>query len=125
MSGPTNGAFVQGASNGIRLLDVRDGTSITLLVGEKHVPLDKWGVGWWDCSLYNGDYPLCSSRPAGVDFPLARSLRDQGMVFGSYHPQICQFAFCDGHVAALPVSISPRTLGLLANREDGEVIPEY
>ena len=46
-------------------------------------------------------------------------------VFGSYHPGICQFAFCDGSVHALPVTINLVTLGRLAARNDGEPIPEY
>jgi prepilin-type processing-associated H-X9-DG protein len=98
---------------------------MTLMVGEKHVPLGQWGVGWWDCSMYNGDYPSCSARPAGVDFPLAQSPRDLGMTFGSYHTGVCQFAFADGHVQALANSISPRTLGQLAGRDDGEVVGEF
>ena len=50
---------------GDALLSFSDGLSNCLLVGEKHVPEGKNGVGWWDCSLYNGDYHQCSTRTAG------------------------------------------------------------
>jgi len=101
-----------------------DGLSQTIMIGEKHVPLDRFGVGWWDCSLYNGHYYHCSGRPAGPAAPLARTLREQGWRFGSYHPGICQFSFGDGSVRALHTNISGSTLGLLAHRSDGEVIRE-
>ena len=95
------------------------------MVGEKHVPLRTFGVGELDSSIYNGDRFLSHSRPAGPDYPLARTKTEISPVFGSYHTGVVQFAFCDGHVDRLNVNINPRTLGLLAHREDGEVIPNY
>ena len=108
-----------------RLESFTDGLSHTLLVGEKHVPDGKHGVGWWDCSLYNGDYHQCSSRAAGRRFPLTTNPRDPGWKFGSLHLQVVQFCFADGHVEALAETIDPRTLELLGMRNDGEVIPPY
>jgi hypothetical protein len=95
------------------------------LAGEKHVPLGEFGVGWWDCSTYNGDYYACSTRSAGPNYPLARQMTDTGWMFGSYHPGICQFCMADGSVRPLPVTIDLRVLGLLAQRNDGEIIPDY
>jgi hypothetical protein len=129
MSGPGDGAFSQYGSAGIPFAAITDGLSNTLMVGEKHVALGRFGHGWLDSSLYNGNYPVASTRPAGPGFPLATSLTDetvlQSWVFGSYHPGICQFVFCDGSVRPLPVSIDPSVLGLLARRNDGEVIPAW
>jgi prepilin-type processing-associated H-X9-DG protein len=96
-----------------------------LLVGEKHVPPDSFGDYPWDCSIYDGHNMVCATRAAGPGFPLAGSRYDRGWLFGSYHTGLCQFTFADGSVHALPVSISPVTLGLLAHRSDGQVIPEY
>jgi prepilin-type N-terminal cleavage/methylation domain-containing protein len=43
-----------------RLRDFTDGTSQTFLIGEKHVPLSKFGQSgpsWGDGAIYNGDFP--------------------------------------------------------------------
>jgi prepilin-type N-terminal cleavage/methylation domain-containing protein/prepilin-type processing-associated H-X9-DG protein len=110
---------------GLRFSNITDGLSNTLMVGEKHVPLGKEGVGWWDCSTYNGDYYQCSSRPAGRLAPLTTDLRDQGWKFGSRHTHVVQFCFADGHVQSLRDSIDPYTLELLAIPNDGQVIPDF
>ena len=94
-------------------------------MGEKHVPINQFGVGGWDCSMYNGDMVVCSSRSAGLSYPLAQSIRDPGWKFGSYHPNLCQFAFADGSVRVLYTTIDPYILQLLANMADGLPIPPY
>jgi prepilin-type processing-associated H-X9-DG protein len=102
-----------------------DGLSNTLLVGEKHVPQGKLGVGWWDCSTYNGDYYQCSARAASRAFGLATHPQDPAWKFGSPHPLVVQFCFADGHVGKVPATIHPYTLELLAMPNDGQVIPDY
>ncbi len=113
------------AGTGFRFADFTDGLSNTLLVGEKHVPIGRFGVGWWDCSSYNGNYYKCSTRTAGVAFPLTTHPHDTGWKFGSMHTQVVQFCFADSHVQSLPESINPYTLELLVKRDDGLVIPDY
>jgi prepilin-type processing-associated H-X9-DG protein len=117
------GPFQMGA--GVRFEDFGDGLSQTFLVGEKHVPITKNGVGWWDCSTYNGRYFMCSSRSAGRLFPLTTDGQDPNWRFGSRHMAVVQFVFADGHVKAVPVSTNPYVLELLSMLNDGEVIPEY
>jgi prepilin-type N-terminal cleavage/methylation domain-containing protein/prepilin-type processing-associated H-X9-DG protein len=102
-----------------------DGLSNTLLVGEKHVPQDKGGVGWWDCSIYNGDYYQCSARAASRAFGLTNNPQDQGWKFGSRHMLVVQFCFADGHVGKIPATIHPYTLELLSMKNDGQVIPDF
>jgi prepilin-type N-terminal cleavage/methylation domain-containing protein/prepilin-type processing-associated H-X9-DG protein len=118
-----HGPFQQ--RTGFRFADFTDGLSNTLLIGEKHVPQGQQGVGWWDCSLYNGDYYHCSTRAASRAMPLTTNPRDPGWKFGSLHTQVVQFCFADGHVHALAESINPYTLELLSMRNDGQVIPDY
>ena len=119
-----DGAFQLG-SFAVRLADITDGLSFTIFAGEKHVQLGQFGVGWNDCSQYNGDYVVCATRGAGTDYPLAATPRDTGWRFGSYHPNICQFVFGDGSVRIIQVSINPATLGLLAGINDGVPITEF
>jgi len=117
------GPFQMGA--GLRFEDFIDGLSQTLLVGEKHIPIGKNGVGWWDCSTYNGRYFMCSTRSAGRMFPLTTDPQDPTWKFGSRHTGVVQFIFADGHVKAIPTTIDPYVLELLGMVNDGQVIPEY
>jgi prepilin-type N-terminal cleavage/methylation domain-containing protein len=112
-------------AKGVRLVEVTDGLSQTLLAGEKHIPDSLFGEYPYDCSVYDGHNRVCSVRCAGPGFRLAQSRKDLAQVFGSAHPGLVQFVFGDGSVRPLFVSIDPYTLGLLANRSDGEAIPAY
>ena len=122
-----NGAFHTGLrGKGVRLAEITDGTSNTLLIGEKHVQTGKFGVASWDCSMYDGEQILCSTRGAGLSYPLVTSLRDSRVNFGSYHLAVCMFVFADGSVHALSLETSPQTLDYLANIGDGQVeIPGF
>ena len=84
-----------------------------------------FGTGPLDCSIYNGDYWICSTRSAGPSFPLATSRFEAKWKFGSRHPGLCQFVFCDGSVRSLANGIDPAILGLLAQVDDGQVVPSY
>jgi len=121
--GPTNGAFQWG--KGFTYAAFIDGLSNTLFVGEKHVPIDKFGICWWDCSLYDGLYPTCYSRAAGDNYPLTTDNKSQDMVFGGYHQAVVLFCFGDGGVRNIPAHINSHILSLLARRNDGEPPPEY
>lgn len=117
------GPFQMGT--GFRILDFTDGTSNTLMVGEKHVPQDKHGYGWWDCSIYNGDYHQCSTRTASRQLPPTTNPFDGGWKFGSRHTQVIMFCFADGHVRSLPETIDPLTYERLGHRNDGWVIGDF
>lgn len=107
------------------MAEITDGVSNTILVGEKHVPLNQFGVGGLDSSTYNGDYPLSYSRGGGMGIGLARSLTDPDWKFGSYHTAVCQFVMGDASVQAITNTINPDILGLLLCINDGETIPPY
>jgi prepilin-type N-terminal cleavage/methylation domain-containing protein len=117
------GAFE--AVRGLRIADFTDGPSNSLLVGEKHVPIDKHGVGWYDCSTYDGAYIKCSSRAASRSHPLTTNPRDPRWLFGSRHTGVVQFCFVDGRVRSLSETIDPYVLELLSMRSDSMVTPDY
>src|SRR5438132_14160051 len=71
-----NGAFE--AVKGVRTVQITDGLSNTLMVGEKHVPPGSFGAFPLDCGIYDGHNPSCNTRGAGTSFPLAISRDDPG-----------------------------------------------
>ena len=147
-----SGPFVRGKS-GVRLLSIRDGTSSTLMVGEKHVQRGTEGkgayagagtpvvnpnstdypqlvppypgeLGMYDNSIYNGQYFHGNTRPAGPLFPLARHRDESGWKFGSVHDGgNVNFVFCDGHVKSIKNTISGYALAALAGKDDGRLTP--
>ncbi len=116
------------------LADILDGTSNTFLAGEKHVPdccLGRPYVG--DGPIYSGAWTSFAGRICGTEDPLAKGPSDltpsAGIVdgiyarrFGSWHPGICQFVFCDGSVKMVRSSISTTTLKFLGARKDGQAV---
>jgi prepilin-type N-terminal cleavage/methylation domain-containing protein/prepilin-type processing-associated H-X9-DG protein len=118
---------------------ISDGTSNTLLVGEKHMRPDRFGLSLEDRAYYSGQSFITAQRSAGCTAinpktglciagirPIAPFPTYAGpfwaTIFGSYHSGVCQFVFCDGSVHAISVNIDPVNLRRLANRNDGEVI---
>jgi prepilin-type N-terminal cleavage/methylation domain-containing protein len=113
---------------------ILDGASNTFLAGEKHVPLGMFGrlkVG--DGPIYSGAWTSFAGRLGGIEDPIANGPTDfnpsGGVVdgiyarrFGSWHPGICQFVFCDGSVRVVRNSVDTATLRRLASRNDGEVV---
>ena len=122
-----NGAFITTYQTGVGFAQITDGLSNTLLAGEKHIPPDKFGLDHEDNTVYSAASFNSMARTAGRG-GLARSPTDPDVTywyFGSEHPGLVQFAFCDGHVVPLRTSILGTTLEKLANKGDGEVIPDY
>jgi prepilin-type processing-associated H-X9-DG protein len=105
---------------------VRDGTSSTLLLGEKGFDpahLNDWEAGDPQ-NIYIGHDPDII-RHAGPDYPLHK---DEPGVSGFWeftgpHPGGCLFAFCDGSVRTVGWTIDLDVYGYLANRKDGQAIP--
>jgi prepilin-type N-terminal cleavage/methylation domain-containing protein/prepilin-type processing-associated H-X9-DG protein len=143
-----NGAIIQSmateVTNGLEtvttwrsrtsLASIVDGTSNTIMAGEKHVYYTKYGNSTVDNSGYDGNFdpPRNIARVGGPEFPIApgpsyvvETSEDDERVFGSCHPGVCQFVFCDGSVRALPVSIPVDIYRLLCVRNDGLAIPNY
>ncbi|MSQ95118.1 MAG: DUF1559 domain-containing protein [Gemmataceae bacterium] len=99
------------------LASLKRGQSNTLLLGEKHVPVDRMGdaaVG--DGTLYSGQNLASFSRNAGPGFALAPSIDAPfNNNFGSWHSTV-NFLMADGSVRSLAPSVNEALLGQLARR---------
>ncbi len=117
----------------LRITDIRDGTSNTLFLGEKHVHVNnlgrKEGPNWagtqrcWDNCMFNGDNLATSGRAAGPTNPLARADEPCGSSsrrFGSWHAGGVNFVLGDGSVRSLGFTTFGNTLQTLATRSGGE-----
>ena len=104
----------------IRPAEIRDGLSVTYVLGEKHV----------DRSAYDtlDDLGYDQSLLAGVDLdlnrwvinrPLRDSQRGSSREFGSAHSSGWNVAFCDASVRRLTFHIDPIVHARLGNRRDG------
>jgi prepilin-type N-terminal cleavage/methylation domain-containing protein/prepilin-type processing-associated H-X9-DG protein len=114
------------------LASITDGTSNTFLIGEKHIrPRSREGRNE-DRSVFNGSNAnnyrrLAGRQPNGNLRPLVQDPLDQlgplvNSRFGSNHPGVVQFVFCDGSVKAVKKTTDLTTLTRLAVRNDGQVI---
>ena len=128
---------------------ITDGLSNTFFVGEKHVVMQEFTAADYptagtnqtggpgralggDGAIWSGAWIPLSGRVAGPEDPLALGPNDTtpsvsgdanyARKFGSAHPGAVQFVFGDGSVRPVRVSIDTLTLGLLANRADGEPV---
>lgn len=127
---PTTGVFSLVNSGhllaGTKFGDIIDGTSNTIMIGEKHIPLDQINNYIADGMIYSASENQTYHRRGSASNPLAISntvaLNNQ---FGSWHTGLCQFVFADGSVKGVSNSIPGSALGLLANKSDGQVIPNF
>lgn len=121
----------------VRLANVTDGSSNTILMGEKTVRrTTKWGSAE-DRSVYTGGNLNNSRRFAGIDLKTAEKYKLDGFTaaeivqgidnqtFGSLHPSSVTFAICDGSVKSITKNIDLNVLGNLAERDDGNTIGEF
>jgi prepilin-type N-terminal cleavage/methylation domain-containing protein/prepilin-type processing-associated H-X9-DG protein len=117
----------------VKFKSITDGTSKTFLAGEKHVPPKHYGVvGTPDDSIYEGDFVSNHSRAAGLLYPPAPDGDYEGdgtggnpywgNLFGSRHPGVTQFVFCDGSVRTVNTSIDLVVYEAMSTRDQGETV---
>jgi prepilin-type N-terminal cleavage/methylation domain-containing protein len=126
----TNGMLYPNSA--VRMQDITDGTSQTLLMGDSRFGL--WGDGSSCCARFRNDrldfdsywqiqnavlttnasqYPNINTD---ISFPL------QFFSFGSTHENACMFAFSDGSSRPIVKNIDSTILRKLATRNGGDVI---
>jgi hypothetical protein len=109
----------------VPLAAITDGTSNTLLIGEKQVLPSKFGIGVGDGSIFNGDHEWNFARVAGPGYALCRDLNDTtswNARFGSSHAAVVNFVLCDGSIRSLATTTNTTVLHQLIVRNDGEVV---
>ena len=107
--------------------DVTDGTSNTLLVGDKRLNLaflgtpqeddnEGYTAGWNSDTMRNTDK---------LPLPDFNGLGDGDDRFGSSHPGVFQIALTDGSTRSLSYSVDGEVFQLLGDIRDGEVVGEF
>jgi prepilin-type N-terminal cleavage/methylation domain-containing protein/prepilin-type processing-associated H-X9-DG protein len=132
------------AHPGTRIADVTDGTSNTLLFGERYCfdPIYDQSTGdklhYWGWAFYAsnaGDIFNGTSVPMNFMLPqnflslptLQQSalVTQRRSVFGSGHPSGANFALADGSVRFVPDTIAPAVYAALGTRAGGEVVGDF
>ena len=129
---------VQSWNGLVRMATITDGTSNTMLFGDKNVRrTTKWGTNE-DRTVYGWTNGNNVRRFAGLDlkdgtsqykldgFTAAEVVQAiDNRAFGSLHPGVCQFVFVDGSVHSLKGNTNLTTLGQLAEIDDGGTISDF
>jgi len=139
--GDTNYSSVLWLSNGmlypnsaVRMQDITDGTSQTLLMGDSRFGL--WADGSSCCARFRNDrldfdsyWMVCNAvlqtQGNGNDYPNINTdvvIPLQFFSFGSTHENACMFAFADGSSRPIVKNIDAGILRKLATRNGGDVI---
>jgi prepilin-type N-terminal cleavage/methylation domain-containing protein/prepilin-type processing-associated H-X9-DG protein len=111
----------------LNLLNITDGTSHTLLVGEKAMDRDYYSTGswYWDEPFFLGGSDS-TSRKGNVVMPDQRGtfyqIREN---WGSPHPAGAQFVFADGSVHSILYVTSPDVVKALMTPAGGETVPDF
>ncbi len=118
-----NGLVIPNRPNCLRLADIRDGTSHTVLVGEKALSPQSYELPtwYWDEPFFvggsGGTHRFGSILVRDTDVPV---FKDN---WGAAHPSSAQFLFGDGSVRPISYANSLSTFSALLTPRGGEAAP--
>jgi prepilin-type N-terminal cleavage/methylation domain-containing protein/prepilin-type processing-associated H-X9-DG protein len=112
----------------VKIANITDGASHTILVGEKNVDPDLYynGMSFGDVQGWDVGFTIDVCRWGAENcepYPDTPGV-DANADFGSAHAGNCQYVFVDGSVHALTYSIDLTTFANLCNRADGNAIDD-
>lgn len=134
ISQPAKTGMPANSTKPIRFSDVRDGTTHTLLVGEKRLRPARYDRGdWHDDKGWADGWDPDTIRTTGIGRSGFRYGRDSnsncshscGYDFGSAHIGGAQFVLVDGSVRSIEYNIANAVFDQLGNREDGATNFEF
>ena len=131
------------SDSAVKIRDITDGTSHTLLVGEALPTVkdnttaetysnrrkDHWAVGSDDADTHDGHdgSEMCGSTgvPMNPKIPADATVvtREAEIAYGSAHPGGCCGLFCDGSVQFIDETIEQKVWSAIATINGGEVVP--
>jgi prepilin-type N-terminal cleavage/methylation domain-containing protein/prepilin-type processing-associated H-X9-DG protein len=108
-----------------RILDITDGSSNTLILGECSLDPDAGKVGALWIGMELDDWPTVyiSDVMWGIDENTYCLNGTGAQAFSSRHDGNVLFAFCDGSVRPIRDTTDVKTVEILAGRADGLVVP--
>lgn len=137
---PADGAILSAEDGRVRLTDIVDGTSNTLLAGDAHYTLQNyafttgpyagqprtgdtaWGSGHVYYSWFQTNTPMNRHAVATWPYDPARTDEDGKYGFRSVHVGGCHFVFCDGSVKFIRESLPQSVYQALGSRAGGEIV---
>jgi prepilin-type N-terminal cleavage/methylation domain-containing protein len=123
-----DGVVVHRRTGRLNMASVTDGSSNTLLVGEKrlnrsrlgtfqHDDNEGWTSGWdWDAIRWANEKPAPDHRDGSI-------VGCSG--FGSSHPVVFNAALCDGSMRTISYAVDHEMFRRACVRNDGQVVEEF